>query len=757
MDSVSLHKNGHVEGISVGELKLEIEGMHCAGCVSSVEKALRGLEGVETAEVNLPLKRGKVEYDPAKIEPGAIESAVKQAGFSSRRMLEQTSVEESIESDQKEFLETQSLFRIALFFSVPLLLFAMGPMLGMPLPGWLIPESGSRLGSWIQLLLTLPVLFAGRDFYLRGLPALWKRHPDMDSLVALGTLAAFGYSSWNLLIDGGISGLYFETAALIITLILLGRMLESRSRRRAVESVRALLRLRPKQAMLLSEEGETPIDIELLHPGDRVRVRPGETLPADGLVEEGASEVDESMLTGESIPRSCSTGDEVTGGTLCVNGMLTLRVRRIGEESTLARIIRMVEEAQSGKAPVARMADRVAGVFVPVVLVLALLTALSWWLAGAGTEMVLTRMVAVLVIACPCALGLATPIAILVGTGSGARHGILFRNAAALESLQRLDTLMFDKTGTLTLGKPVLEEINTWNGWTESEVLRLAAAAETGSEHPFGKAIVEAANSRNITFPKPESFEALTGSGVNATVENQNLIVGRQNYILAKAENKQLPEGWDEGAEAQTSVWMLVDGTLAACMSFQDLPRPESKEAVAKLRSMGLNPVMLTGDRLEVAEYLAHEAGLDEIRAGLLPQDKVNVLKEYQTLGHRVGMVGDGINDAPALATADVGIGMGSGTDVALETADVVLMKNNLSHLADAFRLSRATLLNIRQNLFWAFAYNVLGIPVAAGVLIPFGGPALHPVLAAAAMALSSVSVVSNALRLKNFRFAQAS
>jgi len=736
-------------------LKLEIEGMHCAGCVSSVEKALNGLVGVETAEVNLPLKHGKVLYDPDRVEPGLIENAVRQAGFNPRRMLPQESIEQSLDSDQKALMEMEKRFRISLIFSLPLLVLAMGPMLGLTLPENLFPGFSARSGSWLQFFLTLPVMFAGRDFYLRGLPSLWRRNPNMDTLVALGTLAAFVYSLWNLLKDGGISGLYFETSALIITLILLGRLMESRSRRRAVESVQALLELRPKQAMLLTDEGETPVALELLHPGDRIRVRPGETLPADGLVEEGVSEVDESMLTGESVPRSCSTGDEVTGGTRCINGMLNLRIKRIGEESTLAKIIRMVEEAQSGKAPVARMADRVAGVFVPIVLLLALLTALSWWFYGAGTETILTRMVAVLVIACPCALGLATPIAILVGTGSGARHGILFRNAAALEALQGLDTLMFDKTGTLTLGQPVLESIKTWNGWNESEVLRLSASAEIGSEHPFGKAIIKSAKSQNLEISQPESFEALSGSGVIALVENRQLAIGRQEFILKQSKIKELPQGWDEGIEAKSSVWVLVDGTLAASMSFQDQIRPESREAIESLKSMGLKPVMLTGDQLEAAELLARQTGLDEVKAGLLPQHKVSVLEQYQAEGHRVGMVGDGINDAPALAAADVGIGMGSGTDVALETADVVLMKNNLAHLADAFRLSRATLSNIRQNLFWAFAYNVLGIPVAAGVLVPFGGPALHPVLAAAAMALSSVSVVANALRLRSFRFSK--
>ena len=755
METVSPNQ-GSLEGENPrAALKLEIEGMHCAGCVSSVEKALNGLVGVETAEVNLPLKHGKVLYDPDRIEPGLIENAVRKAGFHPRRMLEQESIEQSLDSDQKALMETEKRFRIALIFSLPLLVLAMGPMLGLTLPENLFPGFSAKSGSWLQFFLTLPVMFAGRDFYLRGLPSLWRRNPNMDTLVALGTLAAFGYSLWNLLKDGGIFGLYFETSALIITLILLGRLMESRSRRRAVESVQALLELRPKQAMLLTDEGETPVALELLHPGDRIRVRPGETLPADGLVEEGVSEVDESMLTGESVPRSCSTGDEVTGGTRCINGMLTLRIKRIGEESTLAKIIRMVEEAQSGKAPVARMADRVAGVFVPVVLLLALLTALSWWFYGAGTETVLTRMVAVLVIACPCALGLATPIAILVGTGSGARHGILFRNAAALEALQGLDTLMFDKTGTLTLGQPVLESIKTWNGWNESEVLRLSASAEIGSEHPFGKAIVESAKSQNLEISQPESFEALSGSGIMAVVENRQLAIGRQEFILKQSKIKELPQGWDEGTEAKSSVWVLVDGTLAASMSFQDQIRPESREAIESLKSMGLKPVMLTGDQLEAAELLARQAGLDGVKAGLLPQHKVSVLEQYQAEGHRVGMVGDGINDAPALAAADVGIGMGSGTDVALETADVVLMKNNLAHLADAFRLSRATLSNIRQNLFWAFAYNVLGIPVAAGVLVPFGGPALHPVLAAAAMALSSVSVVANALRLRSFRFSK--
>ncbi len=741
----------------VQQLSLEIEGMRCAACVSSVEKVVSALGGVESAEVNLALNRGAVMYQPDRVTPAEIESAIENAGFVPKRLCEGHAVAEPAERHDEEYRGSKSSMLLALGFTVPLVLLAMGPMLGLPLPDFLAPGISPWTHGLAQLALTLPVFWAGRVFYLNGLPLLWRRAPNMDSLVALGTLAAFGYSVWNLVFQSGQSGLYFETAGVIIALILVGKTMEAKSRGRATEAISALLNLQPQEAMLLRNGGEVPISVDLLQPGDVVRVRPGGSIPADGLVQEGGSEVDESMITGESMPVEKAAGDEVTGGTICVNGMLIMRVRRVGANSTLSRIIRMVEDAQSGKAPVARLADRVAGVFVPLVLVIAALTGILWWAAGAPAEVIFTHMVAVLVIACPCALGLATPIAILVGTGTGARHGILFRNAASLEAMQRLDAVMFDKTGTLTEGRPAVTGIHPVNSRDEAGLLQIAASAEQGSEHPFGRAVVKEAQDRGLTLRAISDFEAYAGFGISARVEDHEVVIGNAELVRERGNPEALPAGWDNAAEEGTTVWVVVDGAPAGRLILADALRPESPRAVRRLQKLGLKTVMLTGDRESVAHSIARKVGVSEVRAGLLPEDKVDVVREFQSGGLKVGMIGDGVNDAPALAAAEVGIGMGSGTDVALETADMVLMRSDLGHLADAFRLGRATLVNIRQNLFWAFGYNVLGIPVAAGLLVPFGGPALHPVFAAAAMALSSVSVVTNALRLRRFRFSGSS
>ncbi|MBC8259486.1 MAG: copper-translocating P-type ATPase [SAR324 cluster bacterium] len=749
-------------------VNLDIQGMTCAGCVSSVEKALGSVNGVDLAEVNFALNRASVRYNPEIANPAVLETAVAAAGFEAQRLKDtEDAVEPSVQSEQ-EYLKFSSKMRLAVIFSVPLVLLAMGPMLGIPLPGWFAPETEPLRYGIIQLLLTLPVLWAGRDFYSKGLTTLLHRNPNMDTLVAMGTAAAVGFSMWNMFgTQLNAEGFYFETAGVIIALILLGKSLEAKSRSRASEAISSLLKLRPKEAVLVHEGKESSILIDLVHPGDVLRVRPGSIVPADGIVVEGSSFVDESMLTGEPLPvekkpgKSGTNFAEVTGGTLNTNGVLTIRVQRVGGESTLARIIRLVENAQLAKAPVARLADQVAGIFVPVVLVIAALTGVGWWLSGASANEILGYTVAVLVIACPCALGLATPIAIMVGTGTGAQHGILFRNAPALEAAHRLDTLIMDKTGTLTAGRPQVTQIlavdSNKQQQEQSELLKLAAAVEQGSEHPLGRAIVAEAEKQRLELPQITEFEAQTGFGVKALCDGQTVLIG--NSALMQAENifsenhqkleKQITAG-------STAVFVAVDGKLAGAICLADEARPESAEAVRKFQQLGLQVVMLTGDQQSSAEAVAAKTGITSIHAGVLPEVKSKIIKQYQEQGRRVGMIGDGINDAPALAQADVGIAMGSGTDVAMETADMVLMKNDLRHVADALRLSRSTLRNIRQNLFWAFGYNVIGIPIAAGLLVPFGGPALHPMLAAAAMALSSVSVVTNALRLRKFSFFKA-
>jgi len=746
-------------------INLDIQGMTCAGCVNSVEKALGNVDGVDLAEVNFGLNRAAVHYNPEITNPSVLESAVEEAGFEAQRLKDTEDTPEPTEQSEQEYLKFRSKMWLALGFSVPLVLLAMGPMLGFSLPNWFAPETEPLRYGLIQLLLTLPVLWAGRDFYTKGISTLLHRTPNMDTLVAMGTAAAVGFSLWNLFgTQLNAEGFYFETAGVIIALILMGKSLEAKSRSRASAAISSLLKLRPKEAVLVHEGKESSISIDLVHPGDVLRVRPGSIVPADGIVVEGSSFVDESMPTGEPLPVEKTVGDfgssgsEVTGGTLNTNGVLTIRVQRVGGETTLSRIIRLVENAQLAKAPVARLADQVAGVFVPVVLVIAAFTGVGWWLSGASANEILGYTVAVLVIACPCALGLATPIAIMVGTGTGAQHGILFRNAPALEAAHRLDTLILDKTGTLTEGRPKVTQIITVDTknqkQAQTELLKLASAVEQGSEHPLGRAVVAEAEKQNLELPQISEFEAQTGFGVKAVCNGNLIFVG--NPALMRRENifTEVPETLEKLIPSgSTPVFVAVDGKLTGSILLADEARPESAEAVQNFQELGLEVVMLTGDQKTSAEAVAEKTGITKIHAEVLPEEKSKIVKQYQARGEHVGMIGDGINDAPALAQADVGIAMGSGTDVALETADMVLMKNDLRHVADALRLSRATLRNIRQNLFWAFGYNVVGIPIAAGLLVPFGGPALHPMIAAGAMAFSSVSVVMNSLRLRGFSF----
>ena len=757
-------------GQAIEIINLDIRGMTCAGCVNSVEKALGGVRGVDLAEVNFAMNRASVHYDSEITNPSSLESAVEAAGFEAQRLRDTDDAPEPSEQSEQEYLKLCSKLWLALGFSIPLVLLAMGPMLGIHLPFWISSEVQPLRYGLIQLVLTLPVLWAGRDFYSKGFSTFLHRNPNMDTLVAMGTAAAVGFSLWNMFgekLDAG--GFYFETAGVIIALILLGKSLEAKSRSRASEAISSLLKLRPKEAILVNENKESSITIDLVHPGDVLRIRPGSIVPADGIVVEGSSFVDESMLTGEPVPvektagKSGACGAKVTGGTLNTSGVLTIRVRRVGGESTLARIIRLVENTQLTKTPLARMADQVAGVFVPVVLVIAALTGVWWWFSGAPANEILSYTVAVLVIACPCALGLATPIAIMVGTGIGAQHGILFQNAQALEAAHRLDTLILDKTGTLTEGHPQVTQILVVEGQKSAEVLQFAAAVEQGSEHPLGRAVVAEAKKQKLELPEILEFEAQTGYGVKAVCtghmasEHSTVFVG--NPALMRAENIfiEVPETLEtQIPPGITPIFVAIDGKLAGAICLADEARQESSEAVRKFLDLGLEVVMLTGDRQSSAQAVAAKTGISKIHAGVLPEDKSKIVMKYQSKGFRVGMIGDGVNDAPALAQADVGIAMGSGTDVAMETADMVLMKNDLRHVADALRLSRATLQNIRQNLFWAFGYNVVGIPIAAGLLVPFGGPALHPMIAAGAMALSSVSVVSNALRLRGFSFFRA-
>ena len=752
-------------------ITLDIQGMTCAGCVNIVKKALGGVDGVYSAEVNFALNKASVHYYPEIANPAKLESVVESAGFEARRLKDSDDFTEPSKLLEQEFMRIRGKMYLAIVFSAPVVFLAMGPMLGMSIPAIFSPEKEPQCYGLLQLILTIPVLWAGRDFYSRGFSTFIHRNPNMDSLVSLGTLAAVGFSLLNMFgTELNAEGLYFETACVIISFILLGKLVEAKSKSRASVAISFLLKLRPKEAVLFHEGKESKISINLVHAGDILRVRPGSIIPADGIVIEGSSYVDESMLTGEPVPvvkmskNSVNDCSEVKEGTLNKNGLLTIRVKRIGRETTLARIIRLVENAQLAKAPVARLADQVASLFVPVILVIAALTSFSWWYSGASANEILSYTVAVLVIACPCALGLATPIAIMVGTGTGAQHGILFRNATALEATQGLDTIIMDKTGTLTEGCPKIIQILKFDAESEdsetdaAEILYFAAAAEQGSEHPLGRAVVAEAQKRHLevglTLPEISAFEAKTGFGVRAVCNRKLILVG--NSVLMRIENifNEVPQNLAKQiVSGSTPIFVAVDGKLIGAICLADEARPESKAAIRKFQELGLEVVMLTGDQQSSAEAVASKIGITKIHSGVLPEEKVEFIKQYQARGARVGMIGDGINDAPALAQADVGIAMGSGTDVAMETSDVVLMKNDLRHVSDALMLSRATLQNIRQNLFWAFGYNAIGIPIAAGLLVPLGGPPLHPMLAAGAMAFSSVSVVINSLRLRRFSF----
>ena len=646
---------------------------------------------------------------------------------------------------------------IALGFTVPLLLVTMGHMAGLPLPSWLAPETTPLRFALAQLALTLPVAWVGRHMYLNGMRNLWHRAPNMDSLITVGTGSALLYSLLNTArIATGelqLAGfLYYETAAAILAFVMLGKYLEAVSKGRTSDSIRKLMAIQPRTALVVRDGVEVAVAIDEIVPGDLLKVRPGERIPLDGRVVEGATAVDESMLTGESLPVEKRPGDPVTGGSFNQNGGIVMEVERIGAETTLAQIIRLVEQAQTGKAPIARLADRVSGIFVPVVMGIATLSAAAWLLAGESLPFALSIFIAVLVIACPCALGLATPTAIMVGTGKGAEYGVLIKGGEALERMQHIDVVVFDKTGTLTAGKPAVTDVVVAENFDEKTLMQLAASAEKGSEHALGAAIVAEGERRGLGRLPVSDFIAYPGQGLGARVDGRELLLGNRALMQSKG---LLEDDTDAAAalaaEGKTPVYAALDGVYAGLIAIADPVRPESAAAVKALHDEGVEVVMLTGDNRLAAEAAARRVGISQVVAEVMPADKAATVVRLQQEGKKVAMVGDGINDSPALAQADVGLAIGAGTDIAMETAQVVLMRGSVAGVLVAIRLSRATLRNIRQNLFWAFAYNTAGIPVAAGLLLLFGGPLLNPMIAAAAMAMSSVSVVTNALRLRRF------
>jgi Cu+-exporting ATPase len=638
----------------------------------------------------------------------------------------------------------------------------MGSMISwlpFPIPAFLHPMEYPLNYALLQLALTLPIVIAGHRFYTVGYKAIVNRSPNMDSLIAMGTTAAIIYSLYSVyrIFIGdfdAVEGLYFETAGVIITLILLGKYLESVSKGRTSEAIKKLMGLAPKTAIVIRDGKEFEVPIDDVEIGHIILVKPGEKIPVDGVVLEGHTSIDESMLTGESIPVEKKAGDQVYAASINKNGMIQFKATKVGGDTALAQIIKLVEEAQGSKAPIAQMADIVSGYFVPIVFVIAVAAFLAWMISGESLIFSLTIFIAILVIACPCALGLATPTAIMVGTGKGAEYGILIKGGEALETTHKINTIVFDKTGTITEGKPVVTDVITANGEEKNHIIQIAASAEKGSEHPLADAIVKAAEKEKLEFLKVDHFEAIPGHGIEVEINGIQVLLGNRklmnerNIPLAELEAKS-----DVLAgEGKTPMYLAMNQKMSGIIAVADVVKESSFKAIEKLQSMGIEVAMITGDNRKTADAIAKQVGIDRVLAEVLPQDKSNEVKKLQAEGKKVAMVGDGINDAPALAQADIGIAIGSGTDVAMESADIVLMRSDLMDVPAAIQLSKSTIRNIKQNLFWAFGYNVVGIPVAAGLLHIFGGPLLNPIFAAAAMSLSSVSVLTNALRLKKFK-----
>ena len=739
----------------------KLSGMTCASCAMTVEMAVKDLETVEDVNVNLATERLSL-VPKAGFDSQQVLDAVAEAGYQA----EEKGIAKPSDVNEEAVARVQILRRkkqellILLITALPLLYISMGSMVGLPQPSFLDHMKHPLLFVLSQLLLTLPAVWIGRGFYQRGFRNLIKRHPNMDSLIAVGTSAAFLYSLYSVsqVFLGHhpfVHQLYFESVAVIIALVLLGKYLESSAKGRTSQAIQSLLELVPSQATVIRYGEAVTIDTEDIRVGDIIRIKPGERMPVDGLVTEGQTFVDESMMTGESVPIEKKVGDTITSATINQNGSIDYQATRVGSDTTLAQIVRLVEEAQGSKAPIAALADKISLYFVPIVLSLATLSALGWYfLASESLSFSLSIFIAVLVIACPCALGLATPTAIMVGTGKGAENGILIKSGQALEAAYQLDTIVLDKTGTITVGKPSLTDLLPLSAFNRSDLLRLIASAEQHSEHPLAQAILEAAKEEGLDLLPVSHFEAIVGRGLAAQVEGKHLLVGNESLMKEKnidssAFQEQLLELSQEG---KTAMFVAIDGQLVGILAVADEMKSSSLKAVQELQSMGLEVIMLTGDREETAKAIAQKAGIQKVIAGVLPDGKATAIKGLQEADKKLAMVGDGINDAPALVQADVGIAIGSGADVAIESADVVLMHSDLQDVVKAIKLSQATIRNIKENLFWAFAYNTLGIPIAMGLLHLFGGPLLTPMLAGLAMSLSSVSVVVNALRLGRFK-----
>jgi Cu+-exporting ATPase len=750
----AVKKAGYKLLVQTTNKTLKIEGMTCASCAMNIERVSKKLPGVVMANVNFATEKLTISFEPSLVSISDIKKAIAKGGY--KAIEEESNVDLDKEKKEKEIKALWNRFLISAIFGVPLLLIAMVPMF-ITLPDMINPMMHQKVFAILQLALVLPIMYTGKKYFIVGFKSLFRLSPNMDSLISMGTSAAFLYSLFAVTqILAGKTGyeMYFESAGVILTLITLGKYLESVTKGKTSEAIKKLMGLAPKTATIIRDNKEVEISIEEVEVGDIVVVKPGAKMPVDGEVVEGTTSVDESMLTGESMPVEKSIGDKIIGASINKNGSIKFKATKVGRDTALAQIITLVENAQGSKAPIANMADVISSYFVPVVIGLALVSSITWLLAGQSVVFSLTIFISVLVIACPCALGLATPTAIMVGTGKGAEYGVLIKSGVALETAHKIQTIVFDKTGTLTEGKPKVTDIVTVEDIDQNYLLQIAASAEKGSEHPLGEAIVKGAEEKSLEFKKVESFKAIPGYGIEVSIDGKKIVLGNRKLMIeSKISLEKLEEVSNKLAEeGKTPMYIAIENKISGIIAVADTVKENSKKAIESLHAMGIEVAMITGDNKRTAAAIAAQVGIDRILAEVLPEDKANEVKKLQAEGKKVAMVGDGINDAPALAQADIGIAIGSGTDVAMESADIVLMRSDLMDVPTALQLSKKTITNIKQNLFWAFGYNALGIPVAMGVLHLFGGPLLNPIIAALAMSFSSVSVLTNALRLKGFK-----
>ena len=766
---IAIEKAGYgiEDEIKLSKINFLIEGMSCASCANSIEKKISKLEGIDNISVNIANNNANISYDSNKIKLRNIKSEIEKIGFKVVDKKENKDIDYDKLKKEKEEKVLKTKLIIAAIFAVPLFYIAMGPMIIEPIGPWSLPEiidpmKNTLNYALIQMILVIPIMLVGYKFYINGVKSMISKNPNMDSLVCIGTLSAFIYSAYTTIqiYNESVTSmhhhqLYYESAGIIITLILLGKYMESKAKGRTSESIKALINLQPKKANVIIDDQEVEMLIEEVEIEDIIVVRPGEKIPLDGIVIEGNTYIDESMLSGESIPVEKNIGDRVTGASINKNGSIKFKVDKKLKDTTLSQIINLIEEAQGSKAPIAKLADIVSGYFVPTVITIAIIASLGWYFIG-GKDVVfsLTIFIAVLVIACPCALGLATPTAIMVSSGKGAENGILIKNGEALENTHKVNCVVFDKTGTITEGKPKVTDVLIEEGISEEEFIKIVASAEQKSEHPLAEAIVEHAKELDIKIEESNNFNAISGYGIEVNIQNDYILIG--NLKLMKEKNidiKSFENKADElSKQGKTPMYVSINNKIAGVIAVADTIKPNAIKAVKILKDMNIDVIMITGDNKNTAKAIADIVGIQNVLAEVLPEQKSEEIEKLQKQNKFVAMVGDGINDALALTNANIGMAIGSGTDVAIECADIILIKDDVLDVCNAIKLSNETIKNIKQNLFWAFGYNTIGIPVAAGLLYAFGGPLLNPMIAAGAMSLSSVSVVSNALRLNKFK-----